>query len=504
MADINDVDSYDLLRFAESYSKLGWSVQAQLQTLMAEGSRAELNGNAVTMIIRELRPLPDDIKSACEDWLRDDGREASSRTAGQRVGPHIRFDGRLWVHPSGPMTPRPGGWDRVNLSDKRGNPLKTEVEVYWGQKPGELSYSINRGRTLSTTYEDLGLVVTPVTEEDVIKALGDSQRKLVTKLAFDTADTLISEGFGAAEARGFSAALAEDVNFYSLARVLGDARGPDTKAKYSDIAMDLGWGIFEAAYFGVVLAKRFHDQGTVREIMSHWVEEYTKMQREDAEQKFHMRGASATRVADAYEKEAWGGRGLPTMPRDSFVPTHLRGTEKLVDSQGTDVAVWTWEDESPRDGRTRYVSVAFTGKSNKPVWYESYRSDAERQKRIDGLIAWTKKRDADKVERLQQRRDFRHDIKVGDIYSTSWGYDQTNVDWYEVTDASEKSIVVREIGSEVDHSERGADYVVPVPGKFVGKPMRVIPGPGGLSIEGHGASKWSGKPQYETALGWGH
>lgn len=224
-----------------------------------------------------------------------------------------------------------------------------------------------------------------------------------------------------------------------------------------------------------------------------------------AEQKFHMRGASASRVADAYEKEAWGYR-MPVVPRSYHLPDNLTDSPPNVDPQGTDVAIWTWEEPSTRPGQTsKLLSIAFTGKSDKPVWYESYRNEAERQRRIDGLIAWAKKKEADKAERLQQRRDFRHDIKVGDIYYTSYGYDQTNVNFYEVVQVGEKSVVVREIGSETVDEDRNITHVVAKPGKPVRAPQRVIPSPsGGFKVDGHYASKWGGEPVYETAIGWGH
>ncbi len=38
--------------------------------------------------------------------------------------------------------------------------------------------------------------------------------------------------------------------------------------------------------------------------------------------------------------------------------------------------------------------------------------------------------------------------KVGDIFEMSWGYDQTNVNWFQVTRLSKGGVFVREIGSK--------------------------------------------------------
>ena len=52
---------------------------------------------------------------------------------------------------------------------------------------------------------------------------------------------------------------------------------------------------------------------------------------------------------------------------------------------------------------------------------------------------------------------------VGSVWYTSWGYDQTNVDYYQVVRESESSVWLRKIGSYV---ENGRLY--PNPGMFLG------------------------------------
>lgn len=42
----------------------------------------------------------------------------------------------------------------------------------------------------------------------------------------------------------------------------------------------------------------------------------------------------------------------------------------------------------------------------------------------------------------------RHDYKPGDVLSAVWGYEQTNVDYYEVTAITPGTVTVRKIASE--------------------------------------------------------
>ena len=41
-----------------------------------------------------------------------------------------------------------------------------------------------------------------------------------------------------------------------------------------------------------------------------------------------------------------------------------------------------------------------------------------------------------------------HNIKKGDIFVNSWGYDQTNIDYYKVVGVTEKSVKIRKLKSK--------------------------------------------------------
>ena len=62
-----------------------------------------------------------------------------------------------------------------------------------------------------------------------------------------------------------------------------------------------------------------------------------------------------------------------------------------------------------------------------------------------------------------------HNVKVGDMYEMSWGYDQTNVNYFQVTRTSAKGVWVREIGSKSVEGSEGfmCQNVVPNPNSFL-------------------------------------
>jgi len=100
--------------------------------------------------------------------------------------------------------------------------------------------------------------------------------------------------------------------------------------------------------------------------------------------------------------------------------------------------------------------------------------------------------------------------KVGDILYSSWGYDQTNIDFYEIVRVTGSMVVVRKLEKRVVRSSGSTDYVVPVPGQYSGAPLRRKFGPGwrgGVAISINtfaGAYTWDGTPKEQTGWGYGH
>lgn len=118
-------------------------------------------------------------------------------------------------------------------------------------------------------------------------------------------------------------------------------------------------------------------------------------------------------------------------------------------------------------------------------------------------------------------------VKVGDFFYASWGYDQTNVDFYKVVALTPAGVKVQKWSCKVERSSGSADYVVPGGAPAMGLEVQV---PGGTTHDmqqeagvmtkrlqsfGPGkpyfrvasyahASLWDGTPKYQTASGWGH
>lgn len=201
-------------------------------------------------------------------------------------------------------------------------------------------------------------------------------------------------------------------------------------------------------------------------------------------------------------------RNFGVIPREFHLPPDLR-KKPSHKPQGTDLEIWTWFDPKANNGEGRYCGVAFQAKSNKPLWTWCFKKKEALWKQINESIESRKLSLKYKQEQLEKRRNAVPDVKVGDIFYRSWGYDQTNVNFYQVTAVKGKSAVVREIGKiYVKVRDGSSDSVVAAHGKFVGPPMKKRIQGDGRNIHfkmDHGvASLWDGKPKYETGPYGGH
>jgi len=95
-------------------------------------------------------------------------------------------------------------------------------------------------------------------------------------------------------------------------------------------------------------------------------------------------------------------------------------------------------------------------------------------------------------------------VKVGDIFYNSWGYDQTNIDWYQVValTGSGKSVKIRPIEGKIKETGFMSGESTPVKGKFKGpavtKRLGMHSGEPYLPSKYGWTSLWDGKPKYQS------
>lgn len=153
--------------------------------------------------------------------------------------------------------------------------------------------------------------------------------------------------------------------------------------------------------------------------------------------------------------------------RDFYIP---RGSVK-VSSKGSSAVAYLYE----RGGQP--CAVGFFGKSDKPALNYRY---ATKERRAESLAAWMKRmdewqasKDAAKAKKKETLAKPQELLKVGDVLQCSWGYDQTNIDYYEVTKlVGKRTVEIRKIACESVETEFMQGRSVPAKGEYIGEPMR--------------------------------
>ena len=146
----------------------------------------------------------------------------------------------------------------------------------------------------------------------------------------------------------------------------------------------------------------------------------------------------------------------------------------------------------------------FTNHANgKNYGMESYLTDQGYKRNVDFSEGYDFNRHEAFIIKLADIRPYEepaHDIKVGAIFYNSWGYDQTNIDFYQVVSVTAKTVTIREVRAvdpDMDYSAMSGKKSAKKD-DFCSEPIRKTPfffmGRWCLNFEHGGGGLWDGKP----------
>ena len=187
-------------------------------------------------------------------------------------------------------------------------------------------------------------------------------------------------------------------------------------------------------------------------------------------------------------------------PRESYVPTDRPVRMRQYDDLPAVIAMYDGNHGKP-------VAIGWKGKANKPAFHFRFRDEERREQYVAEWLEGQRQSAASRAQyRAEQNKP--HSLKVGQILYTCWGYDQTNIDYYEVTKVIGKHMVeIREVGLVAQGSRGGpSEWVKPAVGSYIGEPMRKrASGDNSVRIASYArATPWNGEAKSRTGFGWGH
>ena len=187
------------------------------------------------------------------------------------------------------------------------------------------------------------------------------------------------------------------------------------------------------------------------------------------------------------------------LTRDFYIP---KG-ENVIEERIEDANVVIYRYTAGRNGKP--AVAAFGGKRSKPDLHFYYSSEEAREAAIERYVDGQRATLNFKAARRATRKA-PNTLAIGSIVYSSWGYDQTNVDFYEVVDKpSQHFVVIRKVAKSVTECNGSSDRVVPVEGSYVSEGKRVKANADNSIKVGHTrAYEWDGEPKHQTAFGFGH
>lgn len=118
----------------------------------------------------------------------------------------------------------------------------------------------------------------------------------------------------------------------------------------------------------------------------------------------------------------------------------------------------------------------FYGKCNKAVIACYFRSAEQREKSIAVAFESRQRFLATKAAIREKRKAVENTYKIGDLFKWVWGYDQTNINYFEVIESKGRYVTVREIKSASFETSGMTGKCSPLPGEFKdgSKPKRCL------------------------------
>lgn len=181
--------------------------------------------------------------------------------------------------------------------------------------------------------------------------------------------------------------------------------------------------------------------------------------------------------------------GTMMISRESFT----RGAALFARNDAAEV----WFHESDRGT----VAIGFHGtRAQRPDFNFIFKTRARAETYAMEYLAGQQQSDAARTARQiaakARRASEMTSLQPGDVLYRSWGYDQTNVDFYEVTEkpSAATAVIVGISAKSVAGSSHGgmSDEVVPLKGSFGDHPSKkIIRSLGDLSL-------WDGRPKYRS------
>jgi hypothetical protein len=144
------------------------------------------------------------------------------------------------------------------------------------------------------------------------------------------------------------------------------------------------------------------------------------------------------------------------------------------------------------------AALGFSKNAIKPTFRFYFSSDKAREVYVSLFFTKHAAHVKRRSEQEAKRKAFVHSLQVGAVLYSTWGYDQTNCDFYQVTRVIGRCVMIRRIGAESVSSNGAAmtGSVIAMKDRFSGPELRKLVGENNsVKVSSFSwASLWDGRP----------
>lgn len=156
------------------------------------------------------------------------------------------------------------------------------------------------------------------------------------------------------------------------------------------------------------------------------------------------------------------------------------------------------------------TAMIYHGRKNKPSWHHRFKTIEEMMLSIDKAIKSQYDLNVIKEKQIIEKRvlaeKHRENVQVGDIFHTSWGYDETHVEFFQVLEKVSKSKVkIQQVQSIRISEGYNTAQVKAQPFDFIGEPkICTVNAYGSISkADQYGNSAYVGTKHQAHYISWG-
>lgn len=166
-------------------------------------------------------------------------------------------------------------------------------------------------------------------------------------------------------------------------------------------------------------------------------------------------------------------------PSYRYIP---KGSMKVVSKKSPAVAYLSI------NGRGKPTAIGYFGNATNASFNYSFRDEARRSqyvgewmRNMDAVQARRDEAKAAKKSLAGKKQEF---LALGDVLRCSWGYDQTNIEYFQVVElVGLRKVKIQAIACESVETEFMQGKSVPAVGQFIGEPMlKVVSDSGSVRI----------------------